>query len=177
MQRTPCFVVEEFSLVLGVRFCMAFLIRIREFFLRRFRASGAVVSGFGSSSFLFLLLLPPFSSWGRLGSLFFSPSCVLAGPQRLGGRQVRAEHGTWHVFLLFFFSLCPGRLPSPLPCLFLSFSLSIFSVFLACKHLRVTDSWVTSGKCSPMGIDIVIGVLADMCHEPVLIPSLPFVRL
>ena len=88
VQRTPCFVVAEFSLVLGVRFCMVFLILIREFFLRRFRAFGAVVSGFGSSSFLFLLLLLPFSSWGRPGSLFFSPWCLLAGPGGLP-RQVR----------------------------------------------------------------------------------------
>ena len=39
-------------------FLCGFFMRIREFFLRRFRASGAVVSGSGSSSLLFLLLLP-----------------------------------------------------------------------------------------------------------------------
>ena len=83
------------------------------------------------SSLFFLLRLPPFSSWGRLGFSSLPPSCVLAGPQRLGGRQVRAAHDAWHVFLSS--SLCPGRLLSPFPGLSLSLSLSL-SLFACLKE-------------------------------------------
>ena len=76
------------------------------------------------SSLFFLLRLPPFSSWGRLGFSSLPPSCVLAGPQRLGGRQVRAAHGAGMSFFLSS-SLCPGRLLSPFPGLSLSLSLSL----------------------------------------------------
>ena len=122
--QAPCCVMAAFSLVLGVRFCMALLIRIRESFLRRFRAFGAVVSGSVSSSLLFLLLLPPFLLSGPAWVLFLFfcvPAARTAAPGR--GRSVRSTLA----FCLFFLFSLPGSAPLSLALslsLFLSLSLS-----------------------------------------------------
>ena len=110
----------------------------------------------------FLLLLPPLFCWGRPGFLFSSSLCVPAGPPRS-----TKEGPALHVACCpsFFLSARAGSpLPPSLLSLFLSssslslslLSLSFFFLSLACKRMRLTDCWVTSGKCSAMGIDIVI---------------------
>ena len=125
----------------------------------RSRDSGAAVLGFvflllSSSSFV-LLRLPPFSSWGRLGLSSLPPSCVLAGPQRLGGRQVRAAHGAWHVFLSFFLSL-PG--PAPLS-LSRSFSLSLSLSLFACLSESLSVSVSQQGCIWIINTAIIFAVL------------------
>ena len=127
----------------------------------RSRDSGAAVLGFvflllSSSSFV-LLRLPPFSSWGRLGFSSLPPSCVLAGPQRLGGRQVRAAHGAWHVCLSFFLPLS-ARAGSSLPFpVFLSLSLSL-SLF-ACLSESLSVSVSQQGCIWIINTAIIFAVL------------------
>ena len=88
--------------------------------------------GFGRSSLLFLLL-PPFCSWGRLGSLFSSSVCVPAGLPSSKAGSPRHLHMACRS-LSSLLSLCPGRPPSSSSSLF-SLSLSLLSLSLfSCKH-------------------------------------------
>ena len=123
--------MDVFPLVSGCAFLYGFIHLIPGVLLScRSWDSGAAVSGsvfllLSSSSFVF----PLSPLGGRLGFSSLPPSCVLAGPQRLGGRQVRAAHDAWFVFLSFFLSL-PGPAPlssllSPFPGLSLSLSFSL----------------------------------------------------
>ena len=140
--RTPRFVVDVFSLVTGVRFCMDLFMKIREFFLRFFRDSGAAVFGsvfsFSSSSFFF-----PLSSLGvGLGSPFFLLFVCWQEDRGLH-RQVR-RCICWP--LHFFSPLLSLPWPAPLSLalfffcfFFLSFSLSLslslfFCLSLSCLH-------------------------------------------
>ena len=102
-----------------------------------FGASGAAAFGSGLSS-LFLLLLPPFSSWDRLGFVFFFLPCACLQDADAWGRQVGAATACCAFFLSP--SVCPGRSLSPLPFSF-SFFLSLFlslslSLSLACMPLN-----------------------------------------
>ena len=110
----------------GCASCMDFFMRIREFFLRRFRVSGAVVSG--SVSSLLFLLLPPFFSWGRPGFLF-SASLLLPAGQPWSTQAGPACNMPCFFSVSFALS---ARAGSPLPCPF-SFSLSL-SLSLACTY-------------------------------------------
>ena len=83
--------------------------------------------GFGFSSLLFLLLLPPFCSWGRLGSLFL-PSLRLHGRTASNDEGRSGLHHDMFLFFLFLFSL-PGPAPLSLSCS--SLPLSLFSLSLS----------------------------------------------
>ena len=88
---------------------------------------------------LFLLLFPPFSSWDRLGSVFFFLPCACLQDTDAWGRQVSAATACCAFFLSP--SVCPGRSPSPLPfsfSFFLSFSLSLFLFLLHARRLTQT---------------------------------------
>ena len=120
----------------GRAFLYGLFTRLREFFFRRFRASGAVVSG---PAFLFFSPLPHSSSpflllgpaWAAL--LFFCAPCCQDCRRR---RQVRRSIA--HAMLLFFFLLSlPGRPHSPFPSFFSFFlSLSLSCMHLASRALR-----------------------------------------
>ena len=144
-QRTPCFVVALFPLVLGARTGMDLLVRFREFFFAVF--SGLLGRGF---RFFFSPLPPSSSPFLLLGSawaalLFFSFRCCQDCRRR---RQVLRCTQTCHAMcsLSFLLSL-PGRPPSPLPfsfSFFLSFFLSFLflslSLFLFLLHASDTES-------------------------------------
>ena len=99
--------------------------------------------GFGFSSLLFLLLLPPFCSWGRLGSLFL-PSLRLHGRTASNDEGRSGLHHDMFLFF-FFFSFLSARAGSPLPLLLFSPSLSLLSLSLAaCVRLRNTPTTVWS---------------------------------
>ena len=123
VQRTPCFVVDVYSLVLGVRFCMVFFMRIREFFLRRFRASGLLFPGsallLSSSSFFF-----PLSPLG-VGLGFFSLLLCVC-PQDLVVLRRQVRHCTWPACCSPSLSFLSARAGSPLPPSLCSFSLFFF---------------------------------------------------
>ena len=96
---------------------------------------------------LFLLLLPPFCSWGRPGLLFFSSVCVAARTALV----VEGRSGTAHAMSLVssLFSFLSAR-PAPLSfslVLSFSFCLSFLSFFsLSCMHQW--RCWVTELKGS-----------------------------
>ena len=118
------------SLGLDVRFCMEFFMCIREFCLCRFRASGLVFPGPFLSSLLFLLLLPPFFSWGRPGFLF--SSSVLFAVRTASSTKAGPALHCVVAFCLFFFFLFSLPGPAPLS-LALSLPLSFSpSLSLAC---------------------------------------------
>ena len=96
--------------------------------------SGVAVCGFSGPAFLFFFLLfprlPPFFSWGWPGFSSLLP-CLRRQDSR-GTRQERmADHVLFFLFFFLFFSLCPGRLPSP--------SLALLSLLLHAyrKELKV----------------------------------------
>ena len=132
---SPCFVVAVFFVGSGCAFLYGFLYANPGVLSsRRFRVSGAAVSGSVSSSLLFLLLLPPFFSWGRPGFSFLSffLSVFLAGLSFFLSwfRSVLSFFLSWLVFLSSSLSFLSARAGSPLPPLLSSFSLSL-SLFLS----------------------------------------------
>ena len=140
MQRAPCCVMGVFSLVPGARFCMDFTYADQGvLFFAVFRDSAGFGGfRFGSSS----PLSPSSSPFLLLGSAwvcFFSFPPLPAGlpwPPQAGP----ALHSDMTCLSpsLFFFSLCPGRLPSPsLASLPLSLSLSLSSLSLSCMHALI----------------------------------------
>ena len=132
-QRTLCFALALFPLVPGA-FLYGFTCEIQGvLFSPFFRDSGAAVSG--SSSLLFLLLLPPFFSWGRPGLLFFSSALAAVRTAVVEGRSDAAFA---HAMLLSFFSPLSAR-PAPLSlALFFRFFFSLsLSLSLSLLHASV----------------------------------------
>ena len=161
MQRTPCSDVPAFSLVLGARFCMDLLMRIREFFFRRFRASaflGAILGSRASPSGILLELLG-----AGLGASSFS-SVVRHSGQRTPFSWSR-ESGI-HVLCSFLVSSarvgCLPPLFRLLPSLCLSLS-ALSLVHALVRSLMRSDYC----NCQTFNTDFVQSV----CPQPMLLTS------